>query len=479
MLTSFASKAFVVGLGAGGGAAGIAGGLLAAAKQAAHLGESVSKVRVVFGRSANGMLDQADDLARKFGVVKQEALDAAAGFGLMGRAAGMSQESSAKLGSELVQLGLDMASFHDISNQEAFEKLRSGLAGEAEPLRPLGILLSEDAVKAEALAMGLVKVKRELTDQEKVLARLSLIRRQAGPAVGDLERTADSAANQMRRLEGELQNAAVEFGNKLQDALKDGISLAHELGKAIVDATGKDLATHVGEETRARINVARAAVQNPNILFRMNAGADNFRQNQEDIARLTGMPLTAAGDPRLANAQAMAAPALARSAQETAIRDARDKERSEKREANRALGNAMIEFQKDPRIEGIGAKIADGFARAKPFLQGLATGGLSGGIQAVTAPLAAAGRLTAEKKELEAKVKKLTPDNFQSQTFASGGDFARFAIEKALSSQEPDEKQVQELQDANKRLEDVNSELKRLNELVSKQKPGVILRGAS
>ena len=226
MLTSFTAKAATISIGAVGGGAGIAGGLLAAAKSAANLGESVSKVRVVFGRSATGMIDQADDLAKRFGVVKQEALDAAAGFGLMGRAAGLSQEASAGLGKELVQLGLDMASFHNISNQEAFEKLRSGLAGEAEPLRPLGILLSEDAVKAEALAMGLTKVKRELTDQEKVVARLSLIRKQAGPAVGDLERTADSTANQMRRLEGELQNAAVDFGMKLQDALKDGISLA-------------------------------------------------------------------------------------------------------------------------------------------------------------------------------------------------------------------------------------------------------------
>ena len=260
MLTSFASKGAMIGLGAVGGAAGIAGGLLAAAKKSADLGESISKVRVIFGGAANGMLDQANELARKFGVVKQSALDAGAGFGLMGRAAGMSKEASSKLGQEMVQLGLDMASFHNITNEEAFEKLRSGLAGEAEPLRPLGILLSEDAVKAEALAMGLVKVKRELTDQEKVLARLSLIRKQAGPAVGDLERTADSNANQLRKLQGEMENAAVEFGDKLQAALKDGISLAHELGDAIMAATGKSAAENVGELVRASVNLGRTAV---------------------------------------------------------------------------------------------------------------------------------------------------------------------------------------------------------------------------
>ena len=69
---------------------------------------------------------------------------------------------------------------HRQPERDAFDKIRSGLAGEAEPLRPLGIMLSEDAVKVEAVAMGLTRVKRELTEQEKILARMSLIARADG-----------------------------------------------------------------------------------------------------------------------------------------------------------------------------------------------------------------------------------------------------------------------------------------------------------
>ena len=282
MLTSFAAKSVRIGIGAGLGALGVGGigaGLLSAAKRAADLGESVSKVRVVFGASAQGMIDQADDLARRFGVVKQSALDAGAAFGLMGRAAGMTREEAAGLGQEFVQIGLDLASIHNISNEEAFEKIRSGLAGEAEPLRPLGIFLSEDAVKAEALASGLIKVKRELTETEKIRARAGLIRKQQGDAKGDLERTADSAANQMRKLEGELANAAVDFGEHLQGALKDAISLAHELGAAIKAATGKEAAEGFGELVRAGVNVARASVMIAN--------------GERPTAAGLGMPLTA------------------------------------------------------------------------------------------------------------------------------------------------------------------------------------------
>lgn len=221
---------------AGGGAIGM--GLYKAAQMGADLYETVDKVKVTFGAASKDMIGQADDLASKFGVVKKETLDASAAFGLMGKAAGLTNEESAKLGKTFVQLGLDLASYHNLSNEEAFTKLRAGLAGEAEPLRPLGIMLSEGAVKAEAMAMGLVHVKRELTDQEKILARISLIRKQAGPAVGNLEQTSESAANQMKKLRGEVMNMATDFGEKLLPSLVGGISLLHELGTSIKDAFG-------------------------------------------------------------------------------------------------------------------------------------------------------------------------------------------------------------------------------------------------
>jgi hypothetical protein len=462
MVSGLVTKGAVIGLGTLGGGAGIAGGLLAAAKKSADLGESISKVRVVFGRSANGMIDQADELARKFGVVKQSALDAGAGFGLMGRAAGLSQEASSKLGQEMVQLGLDIASFHNISNDEAFEKLRSGLAGEAEPLRPLGILLSEDAVKAEALSMGLVKVKRDLTDQEKVLARLSLIRKQAGPAVGDLDRTADSNANQLRKLQGELDNAVVDFGTKLQDALRDGISLAHELGQAIVNATGKDVAANVGELTRAGINVARAAVTSgvtvgdladaAIVATTQGEGTEEAKGRlQQKMADVMGLDINgAAGIPWMKTPQLAAGHKLAQQqadqAKALAARDARDQ----------ALADARIEREAEAKkIGGLVAQdTAAGLLGAVGLggtgLQAMAGGGLPGALNQAAGDAAREREAEANRHNREVDRKQAEEENkprFDSQQFSSGGDFASFAIQKALSDpEETGKKQVAELE---------------------------------
>lgn len=240
---------------AAGLATGVAG--LAAAfeavKKAADLGESLDKVKNAFGPSGGAIVKQADELAKKYGIVRREALDAASAFGLMGRAAGLTKEQSAQLGNTFVKLGIDLASFHNLTNAEAFEKLRSGLAGESEPLRPLGILLSEDAVKAEALASGLVKVNRTLTDQEKVLARVSLIQKQMANqgAVGDRERTADSTANQMKKIAGDWENFKTELGKELIPALSESIKLAHELGATFEKTFGAGPVQAFGAELKA------------------------------------------------------------------------------------------------------------------------------------------------------------------------------------------------------------------------------------
>lgn len=244
-LVRFSSEAKVIGrvplglgfnlrtLGLVSGAGGLVAALGQATKKSSALGESLSKVKVVFGGDAESILSNTERLANQFGVVRREALDAASAFGLMGRAAGLSAEEQAKMANEMVNLGIDLASFHNLTREEAFTKLRAGLAGEAEPLRPLGIMLSEDAVKAEALATGLVSVNQTLTDQEKIRARISIISRSAAPAIGDAERTAGSTENIMRKAMGDLENFTTKLGSDLEPALVSSIRLAEELGKSL------------------------------------------------------------------------------------------------------------------------------------------------------------------------------------------------------------------------------------------------------
>jgi hypothetical protein len=492
-LKSFAAKGATVAIGALGTAGpGIAAGLFAAAKKAADLGESVSKVRTAFGRDAEGMIAQADQLAEKFGVVKQATLDAGAGFGLMGRAAGLSTAAAANLGSEFVKLGLDLASFHNMSNEEAFEKLRSGLAGETEPLRPLGIMLSEDAVKAEALAMGLTKVKRELSDQEKILARVSLIRKQAGPAVGDFERTIENNTPQLRKLEGELSNAATEFGTHLQDSLRDGIKLAHEFADIFKGIMGKSPAEWVGGATNDRINGARMTMQlGPGFLLRDwalqaadavglgRAGplAEGNRQHTEAGAAAIGLPLTAPPIPWMANGLGFdpAKRAAERKRQDAEIlaRNERDAKRAEEAAANRR--GSMLKTQDE--ATKLGQTL--GFdPMTQQILGGNFTGALARGAE--EAKQAQEARTNRHNMEVERKARE---SPFQSQSFASGGDFARFAIEKALSSSSGEDdakKQTQLQQDMAGALGKLNAIAETFLQKVDSAPPlRAILRGAS
>jgi hypothetical protein len=240
-LGSFASRAtsmlrVPVTLVTAGATAGLAAYLGHAAKAAADFGETMSKVKTVFGASAGIITDQADDLANKFGLVKSTSLDAAANIGLIGQASGLTKGASAQLSNTMVKLAADASSFFNVPMDVALEKIRAGLVGEAEPMRAFGVMLSESQVKLEAMRLGLIKGKQEMTEQQKVMARASLITKGMATVSGDLERTQDSTANQMKKLTGQIENFTVVLGTKLVPALDSAVKAAMELGTSFEGA---------------------------------------------------------------------------------------------------------------------------------------------------------------------------------------------------------------------------------------------------
>lgn len=220
---------------------------------AANLGETVSKTKEVFGEATGAIIAQADEMAAKFGIQKQVSLDAASSFGLIGKAAGLSGQGTADLANNFTKLAGDVSSFYNIPIDQALEKMRSGLVGEAEPMRALGVLLSEDAVKAEAWRSGIAKAGQELTDQQKVQARAALITKGLATASGDLERTQSSASNQARQFTGSMANLATTVGGFFLPALTKGLGLLNQFGsylgrvfeenKATLEGWGNSLGT--------------------------------------------------------------------------------------------------------------------------------------------------------------------------------------------------------------------------------------------
>lgn len=141
---------------------------------------------------------------------------------------GLAKDTSYQLSTGLARLGEDMASFYNLSSAEAFDKLRSGITGETEPLKQLGIILDEATVKQYAYQTGIAEAGTELSNQQKVLARYQTILAQTSNAQGDLSRTLNSPANQLRMTLNDLQNASTEFGMALMPVVQTTLPILRQ-----------------------------------------------------------------------------------------------------------------------------------------------------------------------------------------------------------------------------------------------------------
>lgn len=219
-------------------------------RAASDLSESVNKVGVAFGAAGQGILEWSKTSATSLGQSQQQALEAASSFGLLFNTLGVGQNDAANMSKELVQLATDMASINNIPIADALQKLRSGLVGESEPLRSVGVLLSEAAVAQEAVTLGLASSTKAVDEQSKVLARYQLILDQTVQTQGDFARTASGIANQERILAARIDNLRASFGQAftpiyaeilkglnilIGDAAKNGEGIIRALAEGMVN----------------------------------------------------------------------------------------------------------------------------------------------------------------------------------------------------------------------------------------------------
>lgn len=177
--------------------------------------ETASAFGTVFKGVSGDVAGYVKDMNQRFGITTAELQRAATTFGVFGKAAGVSKGELGAFTKDLVGAGLDLASFYNADPTEVFTALRSGLAGEAEPLRQFGIFLSDAAMKAEAATMGLTG---ELNESQKVMVRQRIIMKSLGDAQGDLDRTSGGLANQWKKLKGRLKEGATVLGTALLPA---------------------------------------------------------------------------------------------------------------------------------------------------------------------------------------------------------------------------------------------------------------------
>lgn len=197
--------------------------------EASDLSETVNKVDVVFGGAAASINRLGDTAAEKLGQSKQQAEEAAATFGNFFTALKIGEGQAATMSTRLVQLAADLASFNNADPTEVLQNLRSGLAGEVEPLRKYGIDLSEATLKQEAMREGLVETATgTLPTAIKAQAAYHLILQQTTTAQGDFERTASGQANQQRILAANIKDTEAALGQGLLPITRDLVTVAND-----------------------------------------------------------------------------------------------------------------------------------------------------------------------------------------------------------------------------------------------------------
>ena len=188
---------------------------------ASDMNETMSKTAVIFGDGFNKVNQFAEQSANTMGMSKKAALDASSTFALFGKSAGLAGEDLGGFSGDLVKLSADFASFYNTSPEDAIQSIGAALRGESEPIRKYNILINEASLKQEAMRMGLIKTTTgALSPQVRVLAAHALILAQSKDAQGDFARTADGAANTMRILSANMENAKAKLGAGLLPAFQ-------------------------------------------------------------------------------------------------------------------------------------------------------------------------------------------------------------------------------------------------------------------
>ncbi len=167
---------------------------------ASDLAEVQNVVDVTFGNSASAIDSWSTTTLKAYGINEVSAKRYAGTMGAMLKSSGLAGDAVVGMSQDMTTLAGDMASFYNLDLETAFEKIRSGISGETEPLKQLGINMSVANLEAYALAQGIGKSYSEMTQAEQVMLRYNYLMSATSDAHGDFSRTSGSWANQTRLL---------------------------------------------------------------------------------------------------------------------------------------------------------------------------------------------------------------------------------------------------------------------------------------
>lgn len=181
--------------------------------------ENMNLFTVAMGEYAESALEYGETVSEVLGIDLSDWIRNQGVFNTLLTGFGDTADRAALMSKNLTQLGYDLSSFFNISVEDSMQKLQSGISGELEPLRRLGYDLSQARLEAVALSLGIDKSVSSMTQAEKAELRYYAIMTQVTTAQGDLARTLEAPANQLRILKAQVEMAGRAIGNIFIPAL--------------------------------------------------------------------------------------------------------------------------------------------------------------------------------------------------------------------------------------------------------------------
>lgn len=215
-------------------------GLWNFAKTSVKLGSDVTEIQNVVDVAFSNMAGMVDEFAKtateKFGLSELAAKQYSGTMMAMLKSSGVMKESASEMSTTLAGLAGDIASFYNIDTDEAFRKIRSGIAGEIEPLRQLGISMTVANLEAFSLSQGITKSYQAMTQAEQVMLRYNYLMWASADAQGDFARTSGNFANQIRLLKLNIQQLGATLGQGLIAAIQPAIQALNKLISILIKA---------------------------------------------------------------------------------------------------------------------------------------------------------------------------------------------------------------------------------------------------
>ena len=183
------------------------------------LAEVQNVVDVVYGNMASDVNSFAQAAIKSYGMSETVAKNYMGTLGAMSKAFGFSTQEAYDQAEALTALAGDMASFYNKSTDETFTALKAVYSGETEVLKQYGVVMNETALNEFALAQGMNKTVKEMSEQEKVSLRLAFVQDRLSAASGDFQRTSGGWANQVRVLSLQFDSFKASIGQGLINVL--------------------------------------------------------------------------------------------------------------------------------------------------------------------------------------------------------------------------------------------------------------------